>query len=65
MPTYVYRCPECQRTSEQQHKMGEQPKVICVRCSRAMSKVIQPVGIAFRGSGFYVNDYGRSRGGET
>lgn len=57
MPTYVYECSACQSTFEVEQRITEDPLKDC-RCgsSGTVKRIIQPVGIAFKGSGFYVND---------
>jgi putative FmdB family regulatory protein len=56
MPIYVYQCDTCGLTFEQRQRMTEQPLVNCPECDGHVHRVIQPVGIVFKGSGFYVTD---------
>ncbi len=57
MPTYVYECRSCSQTFEAEQRITESPLTDCPCGSEgSLKRVIQPVGIAFRGSGFYVND---------
>jgi putative FmdB family regulatory protein len=60
MPTYVYRCRDCRTHTEALQKMTDDPLTTCVSCGGSISRVVQPVGIVFKGSGFYVNDYKRA-----
>lgn len=62
MPTYGYRCPE-NHTFERFQKITDPPVAECEVCGKPVKKILYPVGIAFKGSGFYVNDYAPS--GET
>ncbi len=57
MPTYVYECSSCNEVFEIEQRITEDPLKDC-RCGSAgtVKRLIQPVGIAFKGSGFYVND---------
>lgn len=56
MPTYVYECDTCQGTFEIEQRMADEPLTDC-QCGKGnLKRVIQPVGVAFKGSGFYVND---------
>jgi putative FmdB family regulatory protein len=57
MPTYVYECKKCAQTLEVEQRITEAPLTDC-ECGAAGSlrRVVQPVGIAFKGSGFYVTD---------
>ena len=60
MPIYVYQCDTCGLTFERRQYMSEPPMVDCPECDGHVRRVIQPVGIVFKGSGFYVTD-NRSR----
>lgn len=55
MPTYVYECKDCGDSFEVEQRITEDPLTDC-KCGGRVRRVIQPVGIAFKGSGFYVND---------
>jgi len=58
MPIYTYRCTNCGVQFEQQQKFDEQPLVRCPECSKkTLRKIYQPVGIVFKGSGFYATDH--------
>ena len=57
MPTYGYRCTACATTFERLQKITDPPITECVDCGAPVKKILYPVGIAFKGSGFYVNDY--------
>lgn len=56
MPIYVYRCDTCGLTFERRQRMTEAPLTDCPECEGHVQRVIQPVGIVFKGSGFYVTD---------
>jgi putative FmdB family regulatory protein len=56
MPTYVYRCDSCDHTFELFQKMSDDPIDICPECGARVRRVIHPVGIVFKGSGWYIND---------
>ncbi len=57
MPTYVYACSACNTTFEAEQRITEPALDTCECGSKGtVKRVIQPVGIAFKGSGFYVND---------
>jgi putative FmdB family regulatory protein len=55
MPTYVYECKACEKSFEVEQRITADPLTDC-ECGGRLRRVIQPVGIAFKGSGFYVND---------
>lgn len=62
MPTYVYECKTCQKTSEVEQRITEDAfKELLCECTptepQPVRRLIQPVGIAFKGSGFHINDY--------
>lgn len=57
MPTYGYECQTCKKQIEVFQSIKDAPLAICESCGGALKKRIYPVGIAFKGSGFYVNDY--------
>jgi len=62
MPTYVYECRKCEQRFEKVQRMTEKPLRRCEMdgCVGSVFRVIQPVGIQFKGSGFHINDYGSS-----
>ncbi len=60
MPVYVYRNLVTNETFEHQQPITDDPLTVDPRTGDPVKRVIQPVGITFKGSGFYVND---SKGG--
>ncbi len=56
MPTYVYKCEECNYHFEQIQKFSDKPLKSCPRCKGKVKRVIHPTGIVFKGSGWYIND---------
>lgn len=64
MPIYVYRCKNCGVQFEQQQSFTDQPLTRCPECSKkTLVKVFTPVGIVFKGSGFYSTDHRSPSGG--
>ncbi|OGO35426.1 MAG: FmdB family transcriptional regulator [Chloroflexi bacterium RBG_16_57_11] len=64
MPIYTYRCTSCGVQFDQQQKFSDPPLTRCPECSKkTLQKVFQPVGIVFKGSGFYATDH-RSPSGQ-
>ena len=59
MPIYEYRCDACGHTVEVFQKFSDDPLETCEVCGGHVSKVLHPVAIHFKGSGFYTTDYGR------
>jgi len=61
VPIYEYRCPDG-HVFELFHRMDDPPPEVCPVCGKApVEKVLYPVAVHFKGSGFYSTDYGRSR----
>ncbi len=56
MPTYQYACTECGERSEVVQKFSDDPLTVCTVCGGRLRKVFSPVGIVFKGSGFYRTD---------
>ena len=56
MPIYEYKCDEGHIFDTMQ-KMSEDPLTACIECGAPVKKLMQPVGISFKGSGFYSTDY--------
>jgi len=65
MPTYVYRCKDCEHQFETIQKMTEKPLTECPKCKGEIARLLFPVGIVFKGSGFHVNDYPNSKAATT
>jgi putative FmdB family regulatory protein len=63
MPIYEYECTECGRHFERRQHFTEDPVKTCPVCEGKVQRVIQPVGVVFKGSGFYVTDNRRSSSG--
>lgn len=58
MPIYTYRCENCGVQFERQQSFKEQPLTRCPECNqKSLKKVIGPVGVIFKGSGFYATDH--------
>lgn len=57
MPTYEYQCESCEHRFEIFQRITEEPIKKCEKCGGPVHKIIFPVGIMFKGSGFHVNDY--------
>ena len=56
MPTYVYGCDTCGTQFEQFQSFKDEPLRTCPTCAGAVRRVFQPVGIVFKGSGWYITD---------
>jgi putative FmdB family regulatory protein len=56
VPTYEYACAECGEHLEAVQKFTDDPLTVCPACGGRLRKVFSPVGIVFKGSGFYRTD---------
>jgi len=63
MPTYGYECTACSDKFETVQSIKDAPLTVCEKCGGSLKKLIYPIGIAFKGSGFYVNDYAKKSDG--
>jgi len=62
VPTYQYACTECGDRSEAVQRFTDDPLTVCSACGGKLRKIFSPVGIVFKGSGFYRTD---SRSGSS
>ena len=56
MPTYEYACKACGEHLEVVQSFKDDPLTECPNCQGQLRKVFAPIGIAFKGSGFYKTD---------
>ena len=63
MPTYEYRCKKCGEHLEVVQSFSDDPLKVCPNCKGQLQKVFSPVGIVFKGSGFYKTDNRGGKGG--
>ena len=56
MPTYEYACNSCDHRFETRQRMTDDPITTCPNCDGNTYRVLFPVGIVFKGSGFYKTD---------
>lgn len=56
MPTYSYRCTECDNAFDIQQGFADASLTVCDKCGGKLRKVFGAVGVSFKGSGFYRND---------
>jgi putative FmdB family regulatory protein len=64
MPVYTYRCENCGIRFEKQQHFSDPPLTRCPECNKkTLRKVYMPVGIVFKGSGFYATDHRSPSGG--
>ena len=64
MPIYEYKC-ENGHVFDVMQKLFDDPLTSCVECGAPVRKVLHPVNISFKGSGFYSTDYRSSAKSEA
>ena len=63
MPVYTYRCENCGIQIDRHQKYTDKPLTRCPECSKkTLKKVISPVRVVFKGSGFYATDHSSPSG---
>ena len=66
MPTYTYQCENCGIRFDRYQKFEDPPLSYCPECNKkSLRKVYAPVGIVFKGSGFYATDHRSPSGAST
>jgi putative FmdB family regulatory protein len=61
MPLYEYECRVCGVRFERQQSITEDAIKTCPECGGEVRRVIHPVGIVFKGKGFYATDNRKAR----
>jgi putative FmdB family regulatory protein len=56
MPTYSYRCTECETAFDIHQEFTDDSLTVCPNCGGKLRKLFSAVGVTFNGSGFYRND---------
>jgi putative FmdB family regulatory protein len=65
VPTYQYTCTDCGEPVEALQKFSDPPLTVCAACGGRLRKVFSPVGIVFKGSGFYRTDSRNGSGAQA
>jgi putative FmdB family regulatory protein len=60
MPLYDYRCHGCGKVFEVKQKFADEPLKVHEECGGELERLISPPAFQFKGSGWYVTDYGRN-----
>jgi len=63
MPIYEYKCDNG-HVFDVLQKMSDDPVSECHECGAAAVRVLHPVAVHFKGSGFYNTDYGKKKAGD-
>ena len=61
MPTYDYQCTECKHLFELKQGFDADTVTECPDCGNIAERKISLVPVIFKGSGWYVNDYGKKK----
>ena len=59
MPLYEYQCKKCHHRFEKIQKFSDKPIKKCPNCGGPVEQMISAPAVQFKGSGWYVNDYGK------
>ena len=59
MPLYEYHCDRCGKTFEVIQKFSDEPLKVHEDCGGEVERLLSPPALQFKGSGWYVTDYGR------
>ncbi len=65
MPLYEYECESCAHRFEVIQKFSDAPISVCPKCGGPVQKLLSSPAIQFKGSGFYLTDYGRGTGSKS
>lgn len=65
MPLYEYECNACGIRFERKQHFTDDPVRTCPECGGAVHRLLQPVGIVFKGSGFYATDHRKGTSSST
>lgn len=61
MPTYEFRCPEGHDFEKFYRTISSaESQAVCPQCGKLAERIMSPTGFAFKGSGFYLTDYGKN-----
>jgi putative FmdB family regulatory protein len=62
LPTYEYACRSCGGRREVRQRITDDPLTTCETCGGEVKRVLFPVGVVYKGTGFYTTDYARKNG---
>ena len=65
MPLYEYECFVCSHGFERIRKVADASSVSCPECGGKVRRLLGVPALQFKGSGWYVNDYGKGNGGRS
>ena len=64
MPIYEYQCQQGDKRTEAIQRLDDPPLALCPHCGGPLTKLMSAPSFQFKGSGWYVTDYGGKSGGE-
>jgi len=64
VPIYEYECRHCEYRVEIMQSIKDQPLKRCPKCEGVLMKVFHPVGVVFKGNGFYITDNRKKADGD-
>lgn len=64
MPLYEYKCEKCGDIFEVMQKFADEPITTHDKCGGKVERLISAPSLQFKGSGFYITDYGNSGSGK-
>jgi putative FmdB family regulatory protein len=62
MPLYEYQCHKCGQTFEVRQRFADEPLTVHEGCGGELEKLLSPPALQFKGTGWYVTDYGHHNG---
>lgn len=65
MPIYTYGCKSCGGQIERRQSFSDAPLSVCESCGGPLRRLLHPVGVIFKGSGFYNTDYRKTANGSS
>jgi putative FmdB family regulatory protein len=65
MPIYEYECRDCGQRFERMQSFHDEPVRVCPHCGGETRRVFHPVGVIFKGSGWYITDSRKSNSEST
>ena len=65
MPIYEYECRDCGQRFERMQSFHDEPIRVCPHCGGETRRVFHPVGVIFKGSGWYITDSRKSTSEST
>ena len=65
MPVYEYACTSCGERTEAKQGFTDPPLEVCPNCGGRLRKLYSPVGIVFKGTGFYSTDARKDKAPST